>query len=78
MAVINSSSAQTTPPTASEAPLINLVRECITISAPNSIGEIIIGVNVLSITSLIDVFFVIDASDGISAISSNGLLIVSQ
>ena len=40
------------PPTVSDAPLMNLVKEWITMSAPISIGEKIIGVNVLSTTSV--------------------------
>ena len=40
------------PAMTSEAPEINLVRECTTTSAPQRAGEIIMGVNVLSTTSL--------------------------
>ena len=50
---IKSSAAQTAPPTVSEVPLINLVSEWITTSAPIFAGEKIIGVKVLSTTNLI-------------------------
>ena len=48
---MNSSLAQTAPAMTSDAPLINLVSECTTISAPSALGLISSGLKVLSIAS---------------------------
>ena len=69
---------QTTPPTVSLEPLMNLVKLCITISAPSSFGDIDSGEKVLSTTSFKLYFLASLAKPGISATSSNGLLTDSQ
>jgi len=67
-----------TPPIVVPCPPINLVAECITISAPYSIGRIRYGVpNVLSITSGILWACAISAIASISVTSELGLPSVS-
>ena len=75
---INSVLAQTTPPIVSEDPFINLVKLCITISAPNCAGEIDKGENVLSTTKVKLCFLAKVAKPLISATSNKGLLTDSQ
>ena len=74
----NSEVPQTTPPIESEEPLINFVKLCITISAPNCAGEIDKGENVLSTINFKLYFFAKTDNAIISATSNNGLLTDSQ
>ena len=57
---------------------MNLVKLCITMSAPSSLGDIDSGENVLSITSFKLYFLASLARLGMSATSNNGLLTDSQ
>ena len=68
----------TTPPTVSLDPLMNLVKLCMTISAPSFLGVIESGEKVLSTTNCKSYFFANAERAFISATSYNGLLTLSQ
>src|SRR5690606_20482872 len=70
--------AHTTPATASLLPLMNLVRLCMTISAPNTDGVMLNGEKVLSTTRGRSYFFASLDKAAISETSNKGLLRVSQ
>ena len=70
-------SAQIAPAMWSEAPPMNLVMLCTTMSAPSGCGLISSGLKVLSITSMRPWRCAISASAGMSAKRSVGLAMLS-
>jgi hypothetical protein len=75
--LMNSCVDTTQPATQSLVPLMNLVMQCTTMSAPGRSGERIMGLNVLSTIRRTPLLWAMEASSGRSLTSSSGLVIDS-